>query len=350
MVVSVHTLFLHTAAVSFPVSGKGKEAEDQQLYDVPHSPSRQYQPYSSGMNEGSSVPTDSSGYVPMGYSSSSTPLPQGDEATAGENTQEADTAGFQRQASKKFTKSEEGGYKTVRRDSTSLEESDVTPGESPLRDDASYDVKDPQTSEPCTVPTTSEVSNCETLSESTTDKPPSEPSKEPLLPKEQDSQEQESGVTILVHHHSSEANVTATPASNGQDDSPCTPDQTEQSSEEPQSTTSNQLGRNESTLRRSGSFMFKQRQSRALQESAEEITTTASVSSSLEAKVAVDIVTLEREKQQVLEEKIRLEQEWRKLEDEKRKLAQEKKDFQKDISKMNSKQKNLQNISLFSVF
>ena len=329
MVVSIHIL-AHTAAAVLPTSDKDKGTEDQQLYDLPCSPALQSHTLSSVLKEGSVVHTDSSGYVKMGSSSPSTPQPQSDEATPSEKTQEADTAGFQRQGSKKFTQSEDGGYKTVGRESTASEESSVMSEKSPLHDDASQIIKDPQLSKSYTVPMTSEVNKDETLSESITVEPPSEPSKETLLPKEQDSHVQGSGVTILVYEHCSEANVTATPVS------PCAPDQTEHSSEQSPSTDSNQLGRNESITKRSGSFMFKQRQSKALKESAEEGTPTASSMSSLDAKMAVDIVTLEREKQQVHEEKIRLEQEWRKLENEKQKLAQEKEDFQKDLSKIAS--------------
>lgn len=308
--------------------------EDQQLYDLPNSPNALCLAHSCGLAEVCSVPTDGSGYVQMGSSSSSQPLPQHSKAIVGENAEETESAGFQRQGSKKFTKSEEGGYKTVKRDLTSSKESDVDPGEEPLREDVSQEVKDPQSSDSAKVQATSKLNEDETPYKSAADKPSSVTNKEPLPPKEQDLHEQD--ITVLVHH-SSTADADATSAINGQDSCPSTHDQTEQTSEQSQSITDNLLDGKESLARRSGSFMFQQRQSKAIEESAEEGTTTASYLSALDAKIAVDIVTLEREKQQVHEERRRLEQEWHKLEEERQKLAQERRDFQKELSNISSK-------------
>lgn len=257
-------------------------------------------------------------------SSTSRPVPQDSEATAGENTEERESASFKRQGSRKSTKSEEGGYKTVMRDSTSSERSDLDPEEAPVCDDASQEVKDPQPSPPTTVQATAKLDEGEPLSTSTAHEPTSE-SNEPISSKEPDEQDS------VVHQSSADADATSTIS--GQESSPSAPDQTKHSSEESQSTTDNMLDKNESLPRRSGSFMFKQRQSKAIKESAKEGTMAASSSSALEAKMAVDIVTLEREKQQVHEEKRRLEQEWQKLQYERQKLAQEKEEFRKFSSK-----------------
>ena len=265
-------------------------------------------------------------------SSTSRPVPQDSEATAGENTEERESASFKRQGSRKSTKSEEGGYKTVMRDSTSSERSDLDPEEAPVCDDASQEVKDPQPSPPTTVQATAKLDEGEPLSMSTAHEPTFE-SNEPISSKEPDEQD-----SVLVVHQSS-ADADATSTISGQESSPSAPDQTKHSSEQSQSTTDNMLDKNESLPRRSGSFMFKQRQSKAIKESAKG-TMAASSSSALEAKIAVDIVTLEREKQQVHEEKRRLEQEWQKLQQEwqklqqeRQKLAQEKEEFRKFSSK-----------------
>lgn len=324
MIQLFHCLLAKTAGGRFPVSAEDTKVDDQQLYDLPNSPGAIGLTHSSGAVEICLVATDSSGYIPMG-SSTSQPVPQDSEATAGENTEERESASFKRQGSRKSTKSEEGGYKTVMLDSTLSEGSDLDPEEAPVCDDASQEVKDPQPSPPTTVQATAKLDEGEPLSTSTAHEPTFE-SNEHISSKEQDEQD-----SVLVVHQSS-ADADATSTINGQESSPA-PDQTRHSSEQSQSTTDNMLDKNESLPRRSGSFMFKQRQSKAIKESAKEGTMAASSSSALEAKIAVDIVTLEREKQQVHEEKRRLEQEWQKLQQERQKLAQEKEEFRKFSSK-----------------
>lgn len=310
-----------TAAITLPVeSGEDTEVDQQlEIYDLPSSPNALH--LTQSCLKDTVVPTDASGYIPMGCSSSS--QPRDSEDAVGENAKETEQAGFQRKESRKFTKSVEGGYKTVIRDSTSSERSDVDPADAPLCDDASLGVKDSQASNSITVELSAELNEGEPSSESSTCEPPSE-SDNHISSKEQDSDEQ----CIVVLHQPNEASTDAASTSNAQGSSPSASDQTVQSSEQSQSTTSNLLGRNESSTRRSGSFMFKERQSKAIREAAMEDTTSVSSPSALDAKITLDIITLEREKQQIHEEKRRLEQEWYKLEQERQKFVQEKKEVQ----------------------
>ena len=323
-----------TAAIPLPVESGEDTGVDQQLeiYDLPSSPNALHLTQPGGPVKDTVVPTDASGYIPMRCSSSSSqPLPQDSEDAVGENAKETEGAGFRHQGSRKFTKSVEGGYKTVIRNSTSSEGSAVDPPDVPLCDDASQEVKDSQASISITVEPSAKLDEGEPSSESSTCEPPSEANIH-ISSKEQDLREQ----CIAVLHQPNEASTDATSTSNAQDSSPSASDQTVESSEQSQSTTSNLLGRNESWTRRSGSFMFKQRQTKAIREAAMEDTTSVSSQSALDAKIAVDIITLEREKQQIHEERRRLEQEWCKLEQERQKFAQEKKEFQTRTSNVNS--------------
>ena len=326
-------LLYKTAAIPLPVESGEDTGVDQQLdiYDLPSSPNALHLTQSCGPVKDTVVPTDTSGYIPMRSSSSSKPLPQDSEDVVGENAKEAEGAGFHQQGSRKITESVEGGYKTIIRDSTSSEGSDVDPAEVPLCDESSQEIKDSQDSNSITVEPSAKLNEGKPSSESSTCEPPSE-SNIHISSKEQDSREQ----CIVVLHQPNEASTDANSTSNAQGSSPSASDQTVESSEQSQSTTSNLLGRNESLTRRSGSFMFKQRQSKAIREAAMEDTTSVSSPSALDAKIALDIITLEREKQQIHEERRRLEQEWCKLEQERQKFAQEKKEFQTKVSNVSS--------------